>query len=119
MKIAIVGGLERNEIQFRQIASKKGHILGYHNGKVGGRGAKELNRLVTSSSFVIILMTVNSHGGVQMAKRMARQKNRPSIILMRCGLGTFKNILNSLEEKYINKNNIAEDYILHRLAASA
>jgi hypothetical protein len=127
MKIAMVGGLERYETQFTQIAEEKGHKLGYHSGRIGGRGAKELTRLVDSSSLVIILMTINSHGGVQLAKRTARQRNRASIILMRCGLDTFRDIVNlidsadsieSIERKY-NSRTYPDNYTQPGLRASA
>ncbi len=46
MRITVVGGVERNEHQLREIAEAAGHELGYHGGHMGGSGANALAELV-------------------------------------------------------------------------
>ena len=75
MHIGWIGGLERNDATLEQLATVAGHELEFHTGDITGHGAKALRRLVKRSSFVIILTTINSHGGVQLAKRVARKHN--------------------------------------------
>ena len=74
-------------------AADAGHLLEFHNGDIRGRGADELRRLVERSGLVIILTTINSHGGVQLAKRIARKRNRPAVEMQKCGQCTFRELL--------------------------
>jgi len=96
MKIAVVGGIERNESQMARMAENSGHILESHTGRIGGRGSNELRRLIEKSSFVIIQITVNSHGGVQLAKRVAKQSGIPSIVVPRIGAAAFSELLEKI-----------------------
>jgi hypothetical protein len=68
MHIGWVGGLERNDATFEQLAAPAGHKLEIHNGDVRGNGFKALRGLVKRSRFVIILTTINSHQGVQLTR---------------------------------------------------
>jgi hypothetical protein len=97
MRIAIVGGLDRNESHLVKMAAESGHTVEGHTGHAGGKGARELKRLIDKSSFVIIQFTVNSHGGVQIAKRFARQKKIPSVIVPRLGKKSFQVFLENLK----------------------
>jgi Uncharacterized protein conserved in bacteria (DUF2325) len=98
MRIGWVGGLSRSETYLVKIAADAGHELEYHNGNVKGRGAGELASLVDRSSFLIILITVNSHQGVRLAKQMARKRKRPAIVLQRCGQLAFRKVLAAIDK---------------------
>lgn len=93
MHIGWVGGLERSEVYLAEIAAGEGHELEYHNGDVKGQRADKLRNIVDRSALVIILTTINSHKGVQLAKRMARKYNCPTIVMQRCGPVAFREIL--------------------------
>jgi hypothetical protein len=97
MHIGWVGRLERNDATFEQLAATAGHKLGFHTGDVRGQGAEALRRLVKSSSFVIILTTVNSHGDVQLAKRVARKQNCPSAVMQHCDRSRFRQLLAAID----------------------
>jgi len=93
MRIGWVGGLTRSEVYLAGTAAAAGHELEYHNGDVRGHRADRLRKLVDRSALVIILTTINSHQGVQLAKRMARKHGRPAIVMPRCSQVTFRDIL--------------------------
>jgi hypothetical protein len=93
MKIGFVGGLTRNESQFAKIATEAGHELEFHSGIVKGRGSDELQKLVSRSEFVIILTAINSHHGVQIAKKTASKMNLPTVVMTKCGRQTFRELL--------------------------
>jgi hypothetical protein len=38
MRIGLIGGLDRSESSYRDIAARIGHSLAFHSGRVGGRG---------------------------------------------------------------------------------
>jgi len=99
MQIGWVGGLNRSETYLTSMATAAGHNLEFHNGDVRGNGFKALCRLVNRSSFVIILITINSHQGVHLAKRMARKHNRPAIVMQRCSQFTFRELLAEFDGK--------------------
>lgn len=98
MHIGWVGGLEKSDADFEQLATNAGHELEFHTGDIRGHGAKALRSLVQRSSFVIILTTVNSHGGVQLAKRVARRHKRPAVVMQRCGQSRFRQLLAGIDE---------------------
>ncbi|HPS59104.1 MAG TPA: DUF2325 domain-containing protein [Spirochaetota bacterium] len=96
MRIAIIGGLERNDYKYAEMASVSGHILENHTGRTGGRGPAEMQRLINRASLVIIQITINSHGGVHMAKRIAKQKQKPAVVIPRLGQSGFREILDKI-----------------------
>lgn len=74
MRIGIVGGVERNETSYRQVAERAGHEVDFHSGHVGGRGSAGLVELVGRVDLLIVLTDVNSHGAVTLARRTARRR---------------------------------------------
>src|SRR5271169_6757158 len=93
MRIGWIGGRERNETQLERIAERSGHTLEFHSGHVGGRGADSIRALVERSDFLVIVTDVNSHGAVLLAKKMAAQVGRASLVIRRCGSARFQALL--------------------------
>jgi hypothetical protein len=83
MRIALIGGVERNERQYREIAERFGHQLWFHDGHMGGRSAEILWRLVAGVDYVIIQTDVNSHGAVHVARRAARRSGAAVVLYRR------------------------------------
>ena len=77
MRIGIVGGLERSEPAYREVAERHGHEVTFHSGHVGGRGCASLVGMVSTVDLVIVITDVNSHGAVSLARRAARRHARP------------------------------------------
>ncbi len=98
MRIAVVGGVERNEHQLREIAERAGHELGYHGGHMGGSGANALAELVARSGLVIVTTDVNSHGAVQLTRRLARKAGVPIMLQRRCSPARFASIVEGLAQ---------------------
>lgn len=96
MKIAMIGGLDRNERLFEELARSHGHQLEFHTGRLSGRGAGELRSLVDRSDVVVLTPDVNSHGAVQLGKKVARESGRGFVILRTCGVARFRSLLESL-----------------------
>lgn len=96
MHITMIGGLDRNERLLRDLAHSQGHSLEMHSGRMCGRGALELRALVERSDFVILTPDVNSHGAVQLGKKLAREQKRPWVILRTCGVARFRTLLEGL-----------------------
>jgi len=96
MRIGIVGGVERNEADFRDIAARAGHTLAFHGGHVGGRGSASLAELIRGVGLLIVVTDVNSHGAVQSARRFARRFGVRELLLRRCGVARFTELLEEL-----------------------
>ena len=86
MRIAIVGGVERNEVAYREIAESAGHVLSFHSGHVGGRGSATLSR---GADLLLVVTDVNSHGAVQLARRLGRKEGVPVVLQRRCSPSRF------------------------------
>ena len=84
MRIGLIGGVERSEATYRDIAERAGHRLYFHSGHVGGRGSDTLAALARSVDLLIVVTDVNSHGAVQLARRAAREHNVPLALYRRC-----------------------------------
>ena len=96
MRIGWIGGRERNETQLERIAARSGHMLEFHSGHVGGRGADDIRALVERSDFIIIVTDVNSHGAVLLAKKMAARLGRGALVIRRCGTARFQALLDAV-----------------------
>ena len=55
MRITLVGGVERNEGAYRQVAEAAGHELSFHSGHVGGRGSATLEQMVRGCDWLIVV----------------------------------------------------------------
>ena len=93
MHIGIVGGLDRNEGFYHDLASRAGHSFEHHNGHLAGRGAACLGSLVERCHVVIVVTDVNSHGAVWRVRRLARQRGNRMLLMSRCGPSKFTALL--------------------------
>ena len=84
MRIGIVGGVQRAEATYREVAQRFGHELLFHSGCVGGRGSAMLSNLVARVDLLVVLTDVNSHGAVALARRAARRQGTPIALRRRC-----------------------------------
>lgn len=103
MRIGWIGGMKRMEAQLARLAADSGHALEFHDGDTRGQGAGAIRNLVDRSEFVIILITLNSHGGVKLARQLVRMRNRPSMVLLKCGQSKFRDILEGLRAGSLNQ----------------
>ncbi|MFN7133974.1 MAG: DUF2325 domain-containing protein [Myxococcales bacterium] len=99
MHIAMIGGLDRNERLFERLAAEHGHTLELHDGKLAGRGGDALRSLVTRAQLVVLTPDVNSHGAVQLGKRVAREYGVPFVVLRTCGTSRFRALLDGLDAR--------------------
>ena len=98
MHIGIVGGLDRNEGVYEDLAQRAGHHFEHHNGHLAGRGTASLDTLVERSDLVLVLTDVNSHAAVWRARRLAKQRGSRCILMSRCGPSKFASLLAELSE---------------------
>jgi hypothetical protein len=96
MRIAIIGGVERVEEQYVARAARAGHEVTFHHGRVGGRGAHNLVAMLDRQDVVIVVTDTNSHGAVKLARRAMRLRGREPLLLRRCGLSRFGELLDTL-----------------------
>ena len=96
MHIGLVGGLDRSEAQYRQLADRAGHSIEWHTGDLAGRGAGTLESMIERSDLVIVVTAVNSHGAVWRARKLAKLRNKRLLLLARCGVSRFGALLSEL-----------------------
>lgn len=93
MHIGIVGGLDRNEGIYEDLAQRAGHRFEHHNGHLAGRGTASLGTLVERCDVVIVVTDVNSHAAVWRVRRLAKQRGSRCILMSRCGPSKFTALL--------------------------
>jgi hypothetical protein len=97
MRIGVVGGLDRAARGLEQRARARGHELELHTGVVAGASAAtSLRSLVMRADLVVILTDVNSHNGVQIARRQARLGNRPLKMMRRLSVSQLSALLQTI-----------------------
>jgi hypothetical protein len=69
---------------------------------VGGRGADTIRTLVERSQLLVIVTDVNSHGAVLLAKKVAAQLGRSSMVVRRCGTARFQALLDAVNVREAN-----------------
>ena len=99
MRIAMIGGLDRNERLLQDLAAGHGHELEFHGGHMSGRGAGDLRSLIERAELIVLTPDVNSHGAVQMGKRLAREAGRNFVVLRTCGVSRFRMLLDALDAR--------------------
>jgi len=97
MNIAIVGGVERREAELTGIARRAGHRLEYHGGHMGGRRADGLRAVIERADLVVVQTSVNSHGSMYLAKKLARQLGKIMVIVRTCGPSRLAALLREIE----------------------
>jgi len=97
MRVGLVGGVERSETAYRELAERAGHSLVFHSGHIGGRGSTLLAGVARSVDLLIVVTDVNSHGAVQLARREARKHGVPVLLHRRVSPARLQAILTGLD----------------------
>ncbi|MEZ4406543.1 MAG: DUF2325 domain-containing protein [Polyangiales bacterium] len=99
MRIALIGGVERNENALSRIAAEHGHTLDYHGGHMKGRGVTDMERVVERADLIIVTTDVNSHTAVMVARKAARRFDRDLRLVRNCNPTRFRELLDGLTAK--------------------
>jgi len=96
VRIAIIGGLGRSEPILARLAGAAGHEALFHNGEMGARGVRALERVIDNAEVVVVVTDVNSHGSVRLARRFLRERGRTPVLMRRCGAARLAGFLGGL-----------------------
>lgn len=96
MRVAFIGGMDRNESALISEGRKRGVDVEVHYGDVRGRGADALAGVVSRADHVIVVTGTNSHGGVKLAKQYAHEHGKSVWIMRACGLALAKRLLDDV-----------------------
>ncbi len=96
MRIAVIGGLDRTEQELGSIAARSGHVVELHGGYMHGRGGETLKSAITRADLVILVTDVNSHGAVQLARKLCQRAGKSPLLVRRCGAARFSQIAEAL-----------------------
>jgi hypothetical protein len=99
MLIGVVGGLDRDAPRLMSIARAAGHDVEVHTGTLSTTRVEGLRSLVARADLVLVLTDINSHGAVQMARRLARAHHRPLHLMRRFGTSQFAAFLRQAPEQ--------------------
>jgi hypothetical protein len=108
MRIAVIGGREKNETELTRIAEGAGYDIEFHDGHVAGRGSDTIRAAVSRADLAVIVTEINSHGAVFVAKKAARQYDKPTLVLRKFSSARLRGLLEALElRKRVNDRNLA------------
>ncbi len=83
IKIIMVGGHKRSMRRLADRCRQEGWRVENHSGETYGRCGEELRSQIGRSDIVAITTRVNSHGGMFIAKALARRLGRTFIVIRR------------------------------------
>ena len=63
---------------------------------LAGRGAGTLESMIERSDIVVVVTSVNSHGAVWRARKLAKLRKKQLLLLARCGVSKFGSLLSEL-----------------------
>ena len=96
MRVGIVGGVDRAEEVYRQLAKQAGFELDFHFGGLAGRGSATLDALVERSDVVVVVTNVNSHAAVWRARKQCKRLGRRMELVAHFGVSKFNALLREL-----------------------
>lgn len=99
MRIAVIGGREKNEVELTRIAQESGYDIELHDGHVAGRGAGTIRAAVARSDLAVIVTDINSHGAVFVAKKAARLHQKPTLVIRKFSSARLRGLIDALERK--------------------
>lgn len=98
MRVGIIGGAERNELQYRRVAEEAGHELEFHSGKLSSCGSSSLEALVRRCDLVVIATDTNSHAAVRTARSLMRTRGTTPLLIRRMGVSRLAELLSNTAE---------------------
>jgi hypothetical protein len=100
MRIAVIGGREKNEAELTRIAEAAGYDVEFHDGHVAGRGSDTIRSAVSRADLTVIVTDINSHGAVFVAKKAARQFQRPTFVTRKFSSARLRGLIEALDRKH-------------------
>ena len=97
MRIGIIGGLDRGHDRYQRLAAEYGHELICHEGWMTGPRAGGLENIIDGCDVVVIVTEINSHGAVLAARKAMRRRGRSPLILRKCGISRFTQLLEAMK----------------------
>jgi hypothetical protein len=122
MRIAIIGGREKNEVELNRVAAAANYELEFHDGHVVGRGNSTIRNLIARADLVVIVTGINGHLAVNLAKTEARMLHKPMLLIRRFSSARLKGLVSALERRreldWVSHLDVAErERVLQREAA--
>ncbi|MBF0313431.1 MAG: DUF2325 domain-containing protein [Oligoflexia bacterium] len=93
--LALVGGLERMALKYKQIVEEMGISFLYHNGECSG-GSTPLKTIVQKSDVVLFITNVNGHGALDIVKKSCKKLNKGFMAINKCGPQTLRQIIENI-----------------------
>ena len=92
---------------FRKLAQASQHSVEFHSGDVGGRGSASLEAVIARSEVLVVITDVNSHGSVQLSRKLAKAKGVKRLVVRRLSLGRFADLLEALDASAVIPQRVA------------
>jgi len=91
-KVAVIGGIERMETNYKEAVQRLGGECLCHTGKVRG-GCRRLRQVVSKSDLVVFITQINSHAAMASVKDECKRCGKPFCVLSRTGASSLEKLL--------------------------
>jgi hypothetical protein len=95
MRIGIVGGTDKNQPRYLQLARRSRCEVEFHDGYMSGTAGSALESLVHRCDVIVVVTRVNSHTAVRLARSHSQKLDRKLLIVRRFGLRQFEELARS------------------------
>ncbi|KMY65884.1 hypothetical protein AAU61_19855 [Desulfocarbo indianensis] len=90
--VAVIGGIERMETNYKEAVQRLGGECLCHTGKVRG-GCRRLRQVVSKSDLVVFITQINSHAAMASVKDECKKCGKPFRVLARTGASSLEKLL--------------------------
>jgi hypothetical protein len=112
MRIAIIGGREKNEVELSRVAAQANYELEFHHGHIVGRAISAIRNIIARADLVVIVTGINGHMAVNLSKAEARALGKPMLLISRLSSARLKGLVGALERRrevgWVNHPNVSE-----------
>lgn len=92
MKVAVVGGLDRLEPEYRKAVNELGAEFLFHTGRCEN-GTHVLKNLVCKADIVLYITSINSHGALKAVKGVCKKTGKQFRVVQNPGVSSVYNSL--------------------------
>ncbi len=99
MRIAIIGGREKNQSDLIQIAKAAGYELEFHDGQPASGSSHTIRNIVARAELVVVITEINSHSGVFIAKKEAQRFKKPTMVIRSFSSARLRGLIDALDRR--------------------
>ena len=85
LKVALIGGLDRLETNYRAAFEELGAEFYFHKGKCAGYGSERLRSVINNADVAVFITSINSHNALLVSKELCCKTGKRFVAIKETG----------------------------------